>query len=107
MGDNIRPALYGAAYTAILADRATAAPTERVAIAGRYCESGDLLIRDVALPTPEPDDIVAVPAAGAYSVAMASNYNHHGRPAIALIDGGRARVIRKRETHADIWRLER
>jgi diaminopimelate decarboxylase len=107
MGDNIRPALYGAAYTAILADRATAAPTERVAIAGKYCESGDLLIRDVALPTAEPDDIVAIPAAGAYSVAMASNYNHHGRPAVALIDRGRARVIRTRETHADIWRLER
>jgi diaminopimelate decarboxylase len=107
MGDNIRPALYGAAYTAILADRATAAPTERVAIAGKYCESGDLLIRDVALPTPEPDDVLAIPAAGAYSVAMASNYNHHVRPAVALIDGGRAKVIRKRETHADIWRLER
>jgi len=107
MGDNIRPALYGAAYTAILADRATAAPTERVAIAGRYCESGDLLIRDVSLPTPEPGDVLAIPATGAYSVAMASNYNHHVRPAVALIDRGRAKVIRKRETHADIWRLER
>jgi diaminopimelate decarboxylase len=107
MGDNIRPALYGASYTAVLADRATAAPTERVAIAGKYCESGDLLIREVALPTPEPDDVLVIPAAGAYSVAMASNYNHHVRPAVALIDRGRARVIRKRETHADIWRLER
>jgi diaminopimelate decarboxylase len=107
MGDNIRPALYGAAYTAILADRATAAPTERVAIAGKYCESGDLLIRDVALPTPEPEDLLAIPAAGAYSVAMASNYNHHVRPAVALIDGARAKLIRKRESHADIWRLER
>jgi diaminopimelate decarboxylase len=107
MGDNIRPALYDAAYTALLAGRATAAPTEHVAIAGKYCESGDLLIRDVALPTAEPGDILAIPAAGAYSVSMASNYNHHPRPAIALIDGGRVRVIRKRETHADIWRLER
>ncbi len=107
MGDNIRPALYDAAYTAILADRATAAPAEHVAIAGKYCESGDLLIRDVALPSAEPGDLLAIPAAGAYSVAMASNYNHHPRPAVALIDRGRARVIRKRETHADIWRLER
>jgi diaminopimelate decarboxylase len=107
MGDNIRPALYDAAYTAILADRATAAPTEHVAIAGKYCESGDLLVRDVALPTPEPGDILAIPATGAYSVAMASNYNHHPRPAVALIDRGRAKVIRRRETHADIWRLER
>jgi diaminopimelate decarboxylase len=107
MGDNIRPALYDAAYTAILADRATAAPAEHVAIAGKYCESGDLLIRDVALPSPEPGEVLAIPAAGAYSVAMASNYNHHPRPAIVVVDRGRARVIRKRETHADIWRLER
>ncbi|HEV2249333.1 MAG TPA: diaminopimelate decarboxylase [Candidatus Limnocylindria bacterium] len=107
MGDNIRPALYDAAYTAVLADRATAAPAEHVAIAGKYCESGDLLIRDVALPTAEPGDVLAIPAAGAYSVAMASNYNHHLRPAVALIDGGRAKLIRMRETHADIWRLER
>lgn len=107
MGDNIRPALYDAAYTAVLADRATAAPVEHVAIAGKYCESGDLLIRDVALPTAEPGDVLAIPAAGAYSVAMASNYNHHPRPAVALVDDRRARVIRKRETHADIWRLER
>jgi diaminopimelate decarboxylase len=107
MGDNIRPALYGAAYTAALAGRAAAAPTEHVAIAGKYCESGDLLIRDVALPTAEPGDVLAIPAAGAYSVAMASNYNHHPRPAVALVDGGRTKVIRKREIHADIWRLER
>ena len=107
MGDNIRPALYDAAYTAVLADRASAAPAEHVAIAGKYCESGDLLIRDVALPTAEPGDVLAIPACGAYSVAMASNYNHHPRPAVALIDGGRAKVIRKRESHSDIWRLER
>ena len=106
MGDNIRPALYGAEYTAVLATRAGAAPTEHVAIAGKYCESGDLLIRDVALPTPGPDDVLAMPAVGAYSVAMASSYNHHPRPAVALITDGRARLIRRRETHADIWRSE-
>jgi diaminopimelate decarboxylase len=107
MGDNIRPALYDAAYTATLGERADRAPTEHVAVAGKYCESGDLLIRDVALPTPEPGETLAIPAAGAYSVAMASNYNHHPRPAVVLLDGGRAKVIRRRETHADIWRLER
>jgi diaminopimelate decarboxylase len=107
MGDNIRPALYDAAYTAVLADRAAAAPAEHVAIAGKYCESGDLLIRDVALPTAEAGEVLAMPAAGAYSVAMASNYNHQPRPAVALIENGRARVIRARETPADIWRLER
>ena len=107
MGDNIRPALYGAAYTALLAERATAPPEEEVALAGRYCESGDLLIRSVALPAARRSEVVAVPGAGAYAVAMASNYNHHGRPAVALIDRGRARLIRRRERHADIWRLER
>jgi len=107
MGDNIRPALYGAAYTALLADRASAPPIEHVAIAGKYCESGDLLIGDVALATPVRGEVLAIPAAGAYSVAMASNYNHHPRPAVAIIEGGRAAVIRRRESHADIWRLER
>ena len=107
MGDNIRPSLYGATYTAALAARAATAPAEHVAIAGKYCESGDLLIRDVALPTPVSGEILAIPGAGAYAVAMASNYNHHVRPAIALIDRGRVRLIRRRETHADIWRLER
>src|SRR5438874_1222832 len=97
----------GAAYTALLADRASAPPIEHVAIAGKYCESGDLLIGDVALATPVRGEVLAIPAAGAYSVAMASNYNHHPRPAVAIIEGGRAAVIRRRESHADIWRLER
>ena len=107
MGDNIRPALYGARYTAVIADRPIAPPEEEVAVAGKYCESGDILIPEVALPTPRPGEVLALPAAGAYAIAMASNYNHFPRPAVALIDGGRARLIRKREEHADIWRLER
>lgn len=107
MGDNIRPALYGAAYTALLADRAAAPAEEEVAVAGRYCESGDLIIRSVALPTARRGEVLAVPGAGAYAVAMASNYNHHVRPAVALLDHGRARLIRARERHEDIWRLER
>lgn len=106
MGDNIRPALYGATYTAVVADRATAPAEEEVAVAGSYCESGDMLIKAVSLPTPRRGEILAVPGSGAYAIAMASNYNHHVRPAVALIDKGRARLIRKRETHADIWRLE-
>lgn len=107
MGDNIRPALYGAAYTAVLADRPMAPAQEEVAVAGKYCESGDLLIRSVPLPSARRGDVLAVPGAGAYAVAMASNYNHHVRPAVVLVDGGRARLIRRRERHADIWRLER
>lgn len=106
MGDNIRPALYGARYTALVADRAADAAEETVTIAGRYCESGDLLVRDVALPAARPGETIAVPGAGAYAVAMASNYNHVPRPAVVLLDRGRARLIRRRESHADLWRLE-
>jgi diaminopimelate decarboxylase len=107
MGDNIRPALYGAAYTAVIADRAAAPPDGEVAVAGKYCESGDLLIRSVALPAARRGETLAVPGAGAYAVAMASNYNHHLRPAVVLLDRGRSRVIRARERHDDLWRLER
>jgi diaminopimelate decarboxylase len=107
MGDNIRPALYGADYTAVLAARANERATEEVTVAGRYGESGDVLIRSVRLPTAHPGDVLAIPATGAYSVAMSSNYNETPRPAVVLLDGGRARVIRERESVADIWRLER
>ena len=107
MGDNIRPALYGAEYTAVLASRADEGATEDVTVAGRYCESGDVLIRSVRLPTAHPGDVLAIPATGAYSVAMSSNYNETPRPAVVLLDGDRARVIRQRESVEDIWRLER
>ncbi|MDP9275235.1 MAG: diaminopimelate decarboxylase [Chloroflexota bacterium] len=107
MGDNIRPALYGAEYTAVLAARASERATEEVSVAGRYCESGDVLIRSVRLPTAHSGDVLAIPATGAYSVAMSSNYNETPRPAVVLLDGGRARAIRARESVADIWRLER
>jgi len=106
MGDNIRPALYGARYTALLAERPTAPPEEEVAVAGKYCESGDVLIPHVALPTARANEVLAVPGAGAYAVPMASNYNHYPRPAVVLIDRGRVRLIRRREGHSDIWRLE-
>ena len=107
MGDNIRPALYGAEYTAVLAARASERATEEVTVAGRYCESGDVLIRSVRLPTAHSGDVLAIPATGAYSVAMSSNYNETPRPAVVLLDGERARVIRQRESLEDLWRLER
>ena len=106
MGDNIRPSLYGARYTAVLAERAADATEEVVAVAGKYCESGDVLIREVALPRARRGDLLAIPGAGAYAVAMASNYNPFPRPAVVLLDHGRARLIRRRESHADLWRLE-
>ena len=75
MGDNIRPALYQAQYEAVVANHMEQEPAERVTIAGRFCESGDLLVQDVDLPATEPGDIIAIPASGAYCPAMASNYN--------------------------------
>ena len=102
MADNIRPTAYGASYTALLANRADAEPDTRVAIAGRYCESGDVLIRDVRLPRPVPGDVVAVPASGAYQLAMASTYNMVPRPAVVVVTDGRARLVRRRETYGDL-----
>ena len=103
MADNMRPTAYGAAYTAVLADRVSSDGAEdEVAIAGKYCESGDVLVHRVRLPKPRLGEIVAIPAAGAYQLAMASNYNMAPRPAVVVVGGGRARLVRRRETYADL-----
>ena len=106
MSDNPRPQLYDARYTALSALRAAAPADEIVSVAGMHCESGDVLIDDVALPTPRPGDLLAVPATGAYTLAMASNYNGVGRPAAVLASGGESRRIRRRETIDDLLALE-
>jgi diaminopimelate decarboxylase len=106
MGDNIRPALYGARYEAIAATKLFAAPTTTVTIAGKYCESGDILVRDASLPPLEPGDLVAIPVAGAYSPSMASTYNLNGRPAMVLVRNGAARLMRRRETYRDLMALD-
>ncbi len=106
MADNIRPSLYGARYTAALANRPAEGAREPVTIAGKFCESGDVLIEDIALPHLESDDLLAVPAAGAYCLALASNYNHALRPAVVLVNEGAARLIRRRETYADLLAAE-
>jgi diaminopimelate decarboxylase len=102
MGDNIRPALYDARYTAALAERMRDPVEECVAIAGRYCESGDVLIRDLMLPRARVGEILAVPVAGAYTLSMASTYNLAPRPAVVLINEGEARLIQRRETYEDL-----
>ncbi|MBI4236493.1 MAG: diaminopimelate decarboxylase, partial [Chloroflexi bacterium] len=102
MGDNIRPALYGARYEAALATRMEEPATAPVTIAGKYCESGDILVRDCPLPPVRPGDLVAVPVSGAYCLAMSSNYNASPRPAVALVAGGKARLLRRRETFQDL-----
>ena len=106
MSDNPRPQLYGARYTALSATRADEPTTETVSIAGLHCESGDVLIDDVALPEPRPGDLLAVPTTGGYTLAMSSNYNATPRPAAVLVRDSEARVIRRRETVDDLLALE-
>ena len=104
MGDNIRPALYQAQYEAVIANKMVEEELEQVSIAGKFCESGDVLLRDVLIPRLEPGDILAVPAAGAYAPSMASNYNLVPRPAIVMVKDGQARLIRRRESYEDLMR---
>jgi len=106
MSDNPRPQLYDARYTALSATRVDDSAGETVSVAGMHCESGDVLIDDVALPSARRGDLLAVPATGAYTLAMASNYNGVGRPAAVLVRDGEARVIRSRETVVDLFRHE-
>jgi diaminopimelate decarboxylase len=106
MSDNPRPQLYEARYTALSASRADEAADETVSVAGMHCESGDVLIDDVLLPTPRRGDLLAVPATGAYTLAMSSNYNGVGRPAAVLVRDGEVRVIRRRESVDDLLALE-
>jgi diaminopimelate decarboxylase len=91
----------------VLADRFAEAPTATYAVAGKHCESGDVLIDAVRLPAPRRDDLLAVPATGAYTLGMASNYNGVPRPAAVLVRDGDVRVIRRRETVDDLLELER
>ena len=102
MGDNIRPALYQASYEVLSANRPGAEPDATVTIAGKYCESGDVLASDILLPAPAAGDVIAIPAAGAYCPSMASNYNLNPRPPIVLVNDGQSRLIRRRESYADM-----
>ena len=102
MSDNPRPALYGARLTAVLAERLDEEPTGPYTVCGKHCESGDVLVDRVALPEPRRGDLLAVPATGAYTLAMASTYNAVPRPAAVLVVKGEARVIRRRETVAEL-----
>lgn len=102
MSDNIRPAIYGSRYEAVVANRVDSDQQEVVTIAGKYCESGDILIKDIALPPLQAGDILAIPASGAYCLSMASNYNAALRPPIVLVRPGWARLIRRRETYQDL-----
>jgi diaminopimelate decarboxylase len=107
MSDNIRTALYDARYTAVLASRLSTAEPRNVTLCGKHCESGDIVVHDVPLPSDlAPGDLVAVPASGAYHRSMASNYNHVPRPPVVAVADGKARVIVRRETEDDLLALD-
>ena len=107
LSDNIRPALYGAEYSALVANRSSNAPTTDSRVVGKHCESGDIVIRQIALPSDiVPGDILAIPATGAYGRSMASNYNHILRPPVVVVRDGSARIIIRREKISDLLALE-
>ena len=106
ISDNPRPQLYDAEYTAVIANRIEDPSSGVFGVAGKHCESGDVLIDAVELPAPRRGDVLAVPATGAYTLAMASNYNGVPRPAAVLVADGAARLIRRRETVADLLAWE-
>jgi diaminopimelate decarboxylase len=102
MSDNLRPMLYGSRYEAIAADRPLAPATERCHLAGKHCESGDVIVRDVWLADPAPGDVIATPVTGAYGYSMANNYNAIPRPPVIFCRDGEGRVVVRRETYEDL-----
>ncbi|WP_308557418.1 diaminopimelate decarboxylase [uncultured Lactobacillus sp.] len=106
MGDNIRPALYDAKYETVLATDPNAPLTEHVRIAGKYCESGDILAENQALPETKPGSLLAMLDTGAYGYSMASNYNRNPRPAVIFTENGKAKLVIKRESLEDLVHLD-
>ncbi len=107
MSDNMRPMLYDAVYEAMIADRADAPADTVVTVAGKHCESSDILIKDATIARPRVGDILVTPVTGAYCFSMASNYNGNPRPAVVLVNDGEARVIVERESYADLVARQR
>ena len=107
MSDNIRPALYGATYSAYLANRTSTANIIKTRVVGKHCESGDVLISNIDLPDDiKSGDLLATPATGAYGRSMASNYNHIPRPAVVSVQKGSAKLILRRENEQDLLNLD-
>ena len=104
MTDNIRPALYQADYEGSIANRMNDSKTELVTVAGKCCESGDIIMRDTLLQRCQVDDILAVGSTGAYNYSMASNYNRITKPAVVFVKAGESKVVVKRETYMDLIR---
>lgn len=106
MTDNIRPALYNAKYEALVANNANVPPEEIVSIAGKCCESGDMLIWDIPLPRVQANDLLAVFCTGAYGYSMANNYNRIPRPAVVFVEDGHDQLVVQRETYEDLVKLD-
>lgn len=106
MADNIRPAMYESKYEALAPEKITEPATVTAAIAGKFCESGDILVKEAELPDLAPGDLIAIPASGAYQIAMESNYNLAQRPAVVMVGEGASRLIRRRQTLDDLLALE-
>jgi diaminopimelate decarboxylase len=104
MADHLRTALYQAQYTALAAEKLNQAHDQEVTVAGKACESGDILIHSAKLPIMAEGDLIAVKSTGAYHYSMASNYNRLLKPAVVLVNGDQARIIVKRETIEDLLR---
>ncbi|WP_125708794.1 diaminopimelate decarboxylase [Lacticaseibacillus porcinae] len=104
MGDNLRPALYQAEYEAVKANDPNATPTQDVHLVGKYCESGDILIDHAHLPQVQPGDVLAVKSCGAYGYSMASNYNRNPIPAVVFAENGKAKLVVRRQSYADLTR---
>ncbi|MBA2748790.1 MAG: diaminopimelate decarboxylase [Tatlockia sp.] len=107
MSDNPRPITYQSVYRAVVANKMSAPTTQTVTVAGKHCESGDIVIKNATLPTTNPGDILVVMATGAYNYSMASNYNRLPRPAAVLVNQGEANLILQRETYQDLIRQDR
>lgn len=106
MADNIRPAMYESKYEAAAAEQMNTVPSLVATVAGKFCESGDVLVRDAHLPSLQLGELIAIPASGAYQIAMESNYNLALRPAIVMVNDGDARLVRRRQTLDDLLHLE-
>ncbi|CAI2638052.1 Diaminopimelate decarboxylase [Apilactobacillus kunkeei] len=106
MGDNIRPMLYDAEYEVVSANNPRAQPVEEVRLVGKYCESGDVLIKNASVPSLNAGDVVAVLDTGAYGYSMASNYNLNLKPAIVFVEKGKAQLVTKRQSFENLYELD-
>ena len=107
MSDNPRPITYQSVYRSVIANKMSAPMSQTVTVAGKHCESGDVVIKDATLPETEPGDTLVVMATGAYNYSMASNYNRIGRPAAVVVNQGEANLIIERETYHNLLERDR